>query len=111
MRSFKHSFSVILHSLYIETHRTEPVVARDHGAVRILHPSVKEIPAAAGELESERLDHAPRGFAEAVGTLPILRDVNLAELHIACVLDRVLVPLRQVRIFRTPDGGETTLGL
>ena len=95
----------------VETHRSEAVVATDHGAQGILHPSVIEVSLATGQRLDEFLHGAPGRRTHPFRTLTVHRNPFLSLQHIASVFDRVLIFRHQIRIRSLPDGCDSDFHL
>ena len=93
------------HHLQIKTHGSESVVAGDHGAQGVAHPSVEEVAAAGGEVFHERAHRFPGGVAEALRLAGIFRNPAAADGDVAGVLDGVFVDGHEVGVFRPADCG------
>lgn len=93
------------HHLQIKTHGSESVVAGDHGAQGVAHPSVEEVAAAGGEVFHERAHGFPGGVAEALRLAGIFRNPAAADGDAAGVLDGVFVDGHEVGVFRPADCG------
>ena len=94
-----------VYSFDVETDRAEAVVAADHGAVRILHPSVVEVSAALGQVPDKILHCLPGLRAETVRAFAVNADPRLALTNITTVLYRVLVFCHKVSVLCLADGG------
>ena len=94
----------LFYDLYIETHGAETVITANHGAIRIFHPSVKEVAFAA----CQRLDKLPDAFpgfrTEAFGTLSVYAKPRLSLAHLAGVGNGVFVLRHEVSVLHLPYG-------
>ena len=94
---------MLLHHLYVETHRAEAIVAANHGTIGILHPSVEEVALAARQSLYKLTHSLPRLGAQTLWATALLAYPPLTLAHIASVLYRVLVASHQVIVLHLAD--------
>ena len=94
---------LLIDSLDIEGDGTEAVVAANHGAHRVFHPTAIEIALTIGEGDDEGLHRLPRGGAETIGALTVDRDPYLLWQDVAGMFNLVLVLLDEVEIDTAAD--------
>ena len=84
----------------IETERSETVVATDHRAHGVLHPTVEEVTFALCQRLHERPHGLPRRRAQSFRTFAVNGDPLLSLPDVACVFNGVLILRYQVGIDR-----------
>ena len=96
-----------INHLDIETERAEAVVAADHRAHRVLHPSVVEVALASGQRLHELTHGRPCRRTHPFRLLAVYGDPLLALPDVASVLNRVLVFRHQVLIDRLANSRDS----
>ena len=82
----------------VEADRSEPVVAGYHRRHGILHPPVEEVALTPREWLHERTYRIPCALAESLRTLPVVGYEFHPDLHVARVLDGILVQFHEVAV-------------
>lgn len=97
--SFQKLKLLSFYRFYIKTHGTKAVVARNHCAMRIFHPAVEKIATAVCKFQNELLDASPCALAHAFGHFSAPAHENVADLHVARMLDGILIRIDKVFMF------------
>ena len=98
-----------INNFYIEAEWTKAVIATNHGAHRVLHPTVKEVAFTPGKHFHKLAHGAPCRRAHALGTLVVDANPLLALHHVAGMFDVVFIFRHQVLVDRLTYGCYTYL--
>ena len=98
-----HFYHLFFNTLDKETHRTEPVIAANHGAIGILHPSVKKIALAPCQCLHKLTHRLPRLIAHPFGFLPLPAHPSHPLLQVASMLYNVFIHRLQILVVRFPN--------
>ena len=83
-----------------EAHRSESVIAGDHGRFRIFHPTVVKVFSTVSQSHDKGGHGIPCTAAESFRPLPAVTKECLAKLHRAGILNRIFILCDQIVVLR-----------
>lgn len=104
IRRFKIKFNGDLYPFEQETDGSEAVVATDHCAVGVLHPTIVKVAPTLGQLPDKPTHTIPSAVAHRFRLLGIVGNPLLPYLYVAGVKNRIFIKLLQIFIVRFANG-------